>query len=74
MLKSFVTSRPHVVFEPDNVDHRSAYFTFLSTGRWANSPYRFILEEPYVDLPTCINTKMMRYFSKLDLTNIQKDC
>lgn len=73
MLKSFVKTRPYVVFDPENSDHRSAYFEFLSTGKWGNSPYRFILEEPFVDLPTCLSSKMMKYYAEIELTNIKKD-
>jgi len=73
MLKSFIKTRPHVVFEAGNSDHRSAYFEYLSTGKWGNSAFRFILEEPYLDLPACISAKMVKYFADIDLTNIQKE-
>lgn len=63
MLKSFLTTRPEVIFDPEDPAHRAAYFEFVQTCRWGKSPYRFILEEPFMDLPSCIASKMIDYYS-----------
>lgn len=62
MLKSFLLNRPYVIFDPANKEHRLIYNKFLKTGSWSNCSYQFICEAPYLDLPSCINYKLVNYF------------
>ena len=62
MLKTFLLNRPFVVFDPSNKDHRRIYRHFLKTGSWKNCDYQFVCEAPYLDLPSCINLKLVEYY------------
>lgn len=62
MLKTFLISRPYAVFDATNADHRRAYKQYLDTNSWAECPYQFICEEPYLDLPSNINQKLIVYY------------
>lgn len=63
MLKSFLLRRPHALFDPDNEQHRRAYYDYLKTNSWNGCPYHFVLEEPFLDLPSSINYKMVLYYT-----------
>jgi hypothetical protein len=63
MLKTFVKhTRPHTIFDAENEEHRRAYFTYINSRSWDGCKFRFIVEEPYVDLPTNIDRKMISYY------------
>ena len=62
MLKTFMTSRPYTIFDAANQKHRSAYYRYLQSASWGDCPYQFVVEEPYIDLPHCINQKMIKYY------------
>lgn len=62
MLKSFLMSRPSVVFDATNRAHREAYANFVQKGNWSDCPFQFVLEEPFMDLLSNINFKMVRYY------------
>ena len=68
MLKSFLISRPYAIFDANNEQHRKAYFEYMSKGSWAECPYQFVLEEPYLDLPSCINYKMVEHYMQQEFT------
>jgi hypothetical protein len=36
--------RPHVLFDPNNKEHRQHYNNFLVQGTWGKCPYRFCVE------------------------------
>jgi hypothetical protein len=62
MLKTFTLNRPHMIFDAANQKHRSAYYRYLQSASWVDCPYQFVVEEPYIDLPHCINQKMIKYY------------
>lgn len=62
MLKTFLISRPYAVFDANNADHRRAYRHYLETNSWADCPYQFICETPYIELPANINQKLVEYY------------
>lgn len=62
MLKTFLLSRPYAVFDASDKEHRRAYYNFVKTKSWHNCPYQFVLEEPYFDLLSNINHKMVNYY------------
>jgi hypothetical protein len=48
---------PRVRFDPSNHEHRLDYATFLKYNGWKNG-CRFLLEDPYADIPSMINAKI----------------
>lgn len=73
MLKSHLSFyRPHIMFDIENPVHRKAYFDFTQTGTWSACPYNFIVEDPYVDLPSMINTKMAKYYMNKEFTKTNR--
>jgi hypothetical protein len=63
MLKSFLLSnRPYALFDANNAEHRKLYATFLKTKTWSTCPYKFVLEEPFTDLPSSINYKLVNHY------------
>lgn len=34
-------ARPRVIFDATNPEHRKAYYSFIETNTWGNSPFRF---------------------------------
>ena len=73
MLKSHLSIyRPHIMFDIENPVHRKAYYDFRTTGTWTNCPYNFIVEDPYVDLLSMINTKMATYYMDKEFASVKK--
>lgn len=63
MLKSFLlVNRPYAVFDANNLEHRRAYAEFLKRRTWEGCPFKFVLEEPYTDLPANINHRLVQYY------------
>ena len=63
MLKTFSLTRPYTIFDAANKAHRQAYSDYIKTNSWANSKFQFILEPPYLDLPSSINFKLVQFYS-----------
>jgi hypothetical protein len=38
-------SRPFVVFDPANKDHRTWFAEFNASAKWGNCPVRFVVED-----------------------------
>ena len=63
MLKTWLLgSKPYAIFDPANPCHRASYYDFVKNQSWRNSPYQFICEDPYLDLPSNINAKLLTYY------------
>jgi hypothetical protein len=58
-LNSF-TTEPRVRFDPSNHEHRLDYASFLKYNNWQGG-CRFLLEDPYEDIPTMINAKITEH-------------
>jgi hypothetical protein len=71
MLKTFLISRPYAIFDATNADHRRAYVRYLKTNSWADCPYQFICEHPYIELPANINQKLVEYYLALDFKKVK---
>lgn len=69
MLKSFLLQRPYTLFSADKEEHRRSYYEYLKTGSWNGCSYQFVLEEPFLDLPSSINYKMMLYYTNKEFSN-----
>jgi len=55
-------SRPVVRFDVSKPEHRQIFFTFLKTNSWTHSPYRFYLEDGYLDLPSQMYQWIATYY------------
>lgn len=62
MNKLLLNCRPPTVFDVSNKDHRKAYFNFLKYSTWGRSPYQFILESGFEDVPTMCRHQLCEYY------------
>jgi len=58
-------TKTKIVFNPASKEHVADYRNFLSTGGWRNG-CAYLLEYPYLDIPTMINRKIVDHFLELD--------
>lgn len=61
MIKS-LQKIPMVQFNADDKNHRQVYRDFVVNNTWSGSPFRFILEDTYINIPTMINDKLLRHY------------
>lgn len=59
--KSLIRATERVVFDPANKQHRLDYARFLKYNNWKECCH-YLLEDPYMDIPTMINDKLIAYF------------
>ena len=59
--KSVIAPRARVLFDAANVDHLKDYAQFLKLNTWKNG-CSYLLEDPYEDIPTMINAKVVAHF------------
>lgn len=73
MSRLALHSRPFVVFDPNNKDHRKWFAEFNHSARWGNCPVRFVVEDDKGDLITMIQRSLIQYYvSKEFATKIVK--
>lgn len=60
--RAFVV-KPRVNFDPTNRKHRLDYAQYLKYQNWKNG-CRYLLEEPYMDIPSMINDKLVHHYLK----------
>lgn len=58
--KRIIPPRERVVFDPSNKQHMLDYSMFLKYNNWKNG-CNYLLEDPYQDIPTMINEKIVHY-------------
>ncbi len=51
---------PRVAFDPSNHIHMADYARFVRTGNWVEG-CRYFLDDPYTDIPTSINAKIVAH-------------
>ncbi len=51
-----------VNFDAANTEHRMAFHSFVKYNTWSKSKTRFLLENPYVDIPSMIQNKLLNYY------------
>lgn len=56
-------STQRVYFDPLNEDHLRDYANFIQKNNWQNG-CRYILEQPFEDIPSMISSKLMKHFLK----------
>ena len=57
-------SRPVVVFDPSNKEHREHYATYVKTKTWGKSPVRFVIDDPTGASNTNIAYSIQRLISE----------
>jgi hypothetical protein len=62
MNKLLLNCRPATVFDAANKEHRKAYYHFLKYSTWGRSPYQFILEPGFEDVPTMCRYQLCEYY------------
>lgn len=50
-----------VKFDVANPQHVDVYKNFLSNAKWGHSGCPFILEDPFLDIPSMLSHKYVRY-------------
>lgn len=59
--ESVLKPRARVHFDPSNKDHVEDYAKFLKNSNWTNG-CSYLLEQPFHDIPTMINNKLIKHF------------
>jgi hypothetical protein len=62
MSKLVLFSRPYVVFDPTNKDHRRWFANFNRELAWGSCPVRFVIDDDNGDLITMIQRKLIEYY------------
>jgi hypothetical protein len=62
MNKLLLNGRSFVVFDAENKDHRKSYYTFIKHSTWGHSPFQFILEPGFEDIPTMCRHRLCEYY------------
>ena len=62
-VKRSYSPEPRVPFDPNNREHLLDYAEFLKYNNW-RSGCKFLLEEPYEDIPTMVRRKLVEHFMK----------
>ena len=57
--KSVLNANPRVIFDPTDDGHMKTYASFVKNKNWQNG-CPFFLEDPYNDVPTLINEKIVQ--------------
>lgn len=55
-----------VIYNPNLDEHRKAYKKFVKTGQWKHTNLRFEVEAPYLDVPTTLQNKTLKYYMQKD--------
>jgi hypothetical protein len=64
--KKMLQNKLLVNFDANNIEHRKYFKTFFTKNKWDQKSPRFILEQPFLDVPTMIQNKLMQYYLKHD--------
>lgn len=59
----FVIVNDKVHFDPSNEDHIRDYAFFKKNSSWKNG-CRYILEQPFFNIPSMIDNKLLHHFLK----------
>ncbi len=68
MSQLLIHSRPWVIFDPANAQHRQYYQDFAQNKTWSNCPVRFILPLNYSDLVSMIQQSLADYYVNNEFT------
>ena len=74
MSKLEFHSRPLIMFDPANHEHRSYFYEFLERGTWGRCPYRFIIQDGHRDsLVVQIQRMLLNYYIREEFGNNQSN-
>jgi len=62
MSRLALHSRPFVVFDPANKDHRKWFAEFNRSAKWGDCPVRFVIDNENGDLVTMIQRRLIQYY------------
>ena len=51
-----------VNFDVTNKEHRKAFSQFIKDNTWSKTTTRFVLEHPFIDIPSMIQHKLLNYY------------
>jgi hypothetical protein len=69
MSRLALHSRPFVVFDPENKNHRTWFAEFNASTKWGNCPVRFLVEDDNGDLVTMIQRRLIQYYVNKEFGN-----
>jgi hypothetical protein len=73
MNKLLLNCRPGTVFDATSKEHRKAYHTFITNSSWGRSPYQFILEPGFEDVPTMCRHRLCEYYVNREFNNKRRN-
>ena len=62
-------SRPWIVFDPKDKDHRRWFAEFQQLGTWGRCPVRFLVADDQGDLITMIQRRLIEYYVQKEFGN-----
>lgn len=62
MSRLFLNTRPWVVFDPKDRNHRKWYAEFVHIGTWGKCPVRFLVADDQGDLITMIQRSLIKFY------------
>jgi hypothetical protein len=62
MSKLELYTRPLILFDPAQKEHRKFYYDFLVSSSWGRCPYRFMVADDQGDLVTMMQRKLIAYY------------
>ena len=62
MSRLALHSRPYIVFDPANHQHRRWYSEFVQNGTWGRCPVRFIVPDDQGDLITMMQRSLIKFY------------
>jgi len=71
MNNLYLNCRPMVLFDANKKEHRKAYYVFLKYGTWGRSPFQFILEPGFEDIPTMCRHRLCEYYVSKEFTPVE---
>ena len=62
MNNLLMNCRPATVFNPTDKEHRKAYYEFIKYSTWSRSPFQFVLEPGFEDIPHMCRIRLCEYY------------
>lgn len=65
-----MSSRPWVIFDAANKQHRQWFAEFQHKNTWGRCPVRFIITDDQGDLLTMIQRKLIAYYTNKEFSRV----
>ena len=62
MIARSLHTRPQVVFDASNTEHRKLAANFIKNRSWSGCPVQFIVHDPSMDLSNVIQRQLVQYY------------